>query len=66
MINGPAQHLDADGRDFSVGLTPTLTAVDYRAEEVGRCVAGELLGLIEGKVSSIQQTILPFLVERIA
>jgi hypothetical protein len=31
---------------------------------VGRCLAGELLALIEGKVSSIQKAIQPFLVER--
>jgi DNA-binding LacI/PurR family transcriptional regulator len=41
-----------------------LTTIDYRAEEVGRCLAGELLALIEGKVSSIQKAIRPFLVER--
>jgi hypothetical protein len=34
-----------------IGLTPILATVDYRAEEVGRCLAGELLALIEGKVN---------------
>src|SRR5580693_6678638 len=53
-----------DNTDICIGLTPTLTTVDYRAEEVGRCLAGELLALIEGKVSSIQKAIQPFLVER--
>jgi DNA-binding LacI/PurR family transcriptional regulator len=53
-----------DNTDICIGLTPTLTTVDYRAEEVGRCLAGELLALIEGRVSSIQKAIQPFLVER--
>jgi DNA-binding LacI/PurR family transcriptional regulator len=53
-----------DNTDICIGLTPTLTTVDYHAEEVGRCLAKELLALIEGKVSSIQKAILPFLVER--
>ena len=53
-----------DNTDICIGLTPTLTTVDYHAEEVGRCLAGELLALIEGKVSSIQKAIQPFLVER--
>ena len=43
---------------------PTLTTIDYRAEEVGRSLAGGLLALIEGKVSSVQEAIQPFLVER--
>ncbi|HEY0792114.1 MAG TPA: LacI family DNA-binding transcriptional regulator [Chthoniobacterales bacterium] len=53
-----------DNTDICIGLTPALTTVDYRAEEVGRCLAGELLALIEGKVSSVQKAIRPFLVER--
>jgi DNA-binding LacI/PurR family transcriptional regulator len=53
-----------DNTDICIGLTPTLTTVDYHAEEVGRCLAEELLALIEGKVSSIQEAILPTLVER--
>jgi DNA-binding LacI/PurR family transcriptional regulator len=53
-----------DNTDICIGLTPTLTTIDYRAEEVGRCLAGELLSLIEGKVSSVQKAIRPFLVER--
>jgi DNA-binding LacI/PurR family transcriptional regulator len=53
-----------DNTDICIGLTPTLTTIDYRAEEVGRRLAGELLALIEGKLNSIQKTIRPFLVER--
>ena len=65
MLTRPA----AFGRDINyveicIGLTPTLTTIDYRDEEVGRCLALELLALIEGKVSSIQTAIRPFLVER--
>jgi DNA-binding LacI/PurR family transcriptional regulator len=53
-----------DNTDICIGLTPTLTTIDYRAEEVGRCLAQELLALIEGNVSSVQKAIRPFLVER--
>jgi len=53
-----------DNTDICIGLTPTLTTVDYHAEEVGRCLAEELLALIQGKVSSIQKAIRPSLVER--
>ena len=53
-----------DNTNICIGLTPTLTTVDYHAEEVGRCLAGELLALIEGKVNSIQKAIQPFLIER--
>jgi LacI family transcriptional regulator len=53
-----------DNTDICIGLTPILTTVDYRAEEVGKCLAGELLALIEGRVNSIQRAIQPFLVER--
>jgi LacI family transcriptional regulator len=49
-----------DNTDICIGLTPTLTTVDYPAEEVGRCLAGELLALIEGRVSAIQKAIQPF------
>jgi hypothetical protein len=53
-----------DNTDIYIGLTPTLTTVDYRPEEVGRCMAEQLLALIEGKVSPVQKAIRPFLVER--
>ena len=53
-----------DNTDLCLALDPTLTTVDYRAEEVGRCMATGLLELVSGKVKSLGMVIRPFLVER--
>jgi DNA-binding LacI/PurR family transcriptional regulator len=53
-----------DNTDLCLALDPTLTTVDYRAEEVGRCMATGLLELVAGKVKSLAMVIRPFLVER--
>jgi DNA-binding LacI/PurR family transcriptional regulator len=53
-----------DNTDLCLALDPTLTTVDYRAEEVGRCLATGLLDLVGGKVRSLAMTIRPLLVER--
>jgi DNA-binding LacI/PurR family transcriptional regulator len=53
-----------DNTDLCLALDPTLTTVDYRAADVGRCLATELLALITGKAKSVGVVIRPFLVER--
>ena len=53
-----------DNTDLCLALDPTLTTVDYRAEEVGRCMATGLLELVAGKVKSLSMVVRPFLVER--
>jgi DNA-binding LacI/PurR family transcriptional regulator len=53
-----------DNTDLCLALDPTLTTVDYRAEEVGRCLASNLLELVTGKAKSVRKKIRPFLVER--
>jgi DNA-binding LacI/PurR family transcriptional regulator len=53
-----------DNTDLCLALDPTLTTIDYRAEEVGRCMATGLLELVAGKVKSLAMVIRPFLVER--
>jgi DNA-binding LacI/PurR family transcriptional regulator len=53
-----------DNTDICLALDPTLTTVDYRAEEVGRCMATGLLELVGGKVKSLGMAIRPFVVER--
>jgi DNA-binding LacI/PurR family transcriptional regulator len=53
-----------DNTDLCLALDPTLTTVDYRAEEVGRCLASDLLELVTGKAKSVRKKIRPFLVER--
>ena len=53
-----------DNTDLCLALDPTLTTVDYRAEEVGRRLATGLLDLVGGKVKSLAMTIRPLLVER--
>jgi LacI family transcriptional regulator, galactose operon repressor len=53
-----------DNTDLCLALDPTLTTVDYRAEEVGRCLASGLLDLVAGKVKSLAMVVPPFLVER--
>jgi DNA-binding LacI/PurR family transcriptional regulator len=50
--------------DRRLALDPTLTTVDYRAEEVGQCLATGLLDLVTGKVKSLAMLVRPFLVER--
>jgi DNA-binding LacI/PurR family transcriptional regulator len=53
-----------DNTDLCLALDPALTTVDYRAEEVGRCLATGLLDLVGGKVKSLAMAVRPFLVER--
>lgn len=53
-----------DNTDLCLALDPTLTTVDYQAEEVGRCLALGLLDLVGGKVKSLAMTVRPVLVER--
>jgi DNA-binding LacI/PurR family transcriptional regulator len=53
-----------DNTDLCLALDPTLSTVDYRAEEVGRCLATGLLDLVGGKVRSLAMAIRPLLVER--
>ncbi len=53
-----------DNTDLCLALDPTLTTVDYRAAEVGRCMATQLLALVSGKVKTVSEVIRPFLVER--
>lgn len=53
-----------DNTDLCLALDPTLTTVDYRAADVGQCMATELLALISGKAKSVGTVIRPYLVER--
>jgi DNA-binding LacI/PurR family transcriptional regulator len=53
-----------DNTDLCLALDPTLSTVDYRAEEVGRCMATGLLDLVAGKVKSLAMAVRPILVER--
>jgi DNA-binding LacI/PurR family transcriptional regulator len=53
-----------DNTDLCLALEPTLTTIDYRAEEVGRRMATGLLDLVAGKVKSLAMTVSPFMVER--
>ena len=53
-----------DDTDLCLALDPTLTTVDYRASDVGRCMATQLLALIDGKVKTVSEVIHPVLVER--
>ena len=53
-----------DNTDLCLALDPPLTTVDYRAAEVGRCMATQLLALMSGKVKTVSEVVHPFLVER--
>jgi DNA-binding LacI/PurR family transcriptional regulator len=53
-----------DNTDLCLALDPTLSTVDYRAEEVGRRMATGLLDLVAGKVKSLAMAVRPVLVER--
>ena len=53
-----------DNTDLCLALDPTLTTVDYRAAEVGRCMATQLLALVSGKIKTVSEVIHPVLVER--
>ena len=53
-----------DNTDLCLALDPTLTTVDYRPAEVGRCMATQLLALVSGKAKRVNEVIRPFLVER--
>jgi DNA-binding LacI/PurR family transcriptional regulator len=63
-IPGDVAMVGYDNTDLCLALDPTLTTVDYRAEEVGRCLATGLLELVGGKVKSLAMSVRPFLVER--
>ena len=43
-----------DNNDVSLGVFPSLTTVDNKFEELGKCLATELLGLIDGRVKFIR------------
>jgi DNA-binding LacI/PurR family transcriptional regulator len=64
LVPGDVAVVGYDNTDLCLALDPTLTTVDYRAAEVGRCLASELLALITGKARSVGMVIRPFLVER--
>ena len=53
-----------DNTDLCLALDPTLTTVDYRAAEVGQCMAKQLLALVSGKIKTVSEVIHPVLVER--
>jgi DNA-binding LacI/PurR family transcriptional regulator len=53
-----------DNTDLCLALDPTLTTIDYQAEEVGRCLAAGLLDLVGGKTTSLAMSIQPLLVPR--
>ena len=53
-----------DNTDLCLALDPTLTTVDYRAAEVGRCMATQLLALVSGKIKTVSEVVHPILVER--
>jgi LacI family transcriptional regulator len=53
-----------DNNDISIGVVPTLTTVDNRLREAGERIAEALLNLIKGIKETVQQSIVPVLVER--
>ncbi len=53
-----------DNNDICEGIIPSLTTVDHRLDELGQCLAQELLDLIEGRKSETHKSIFPRLVER--
>lgn len=53
-----------DNNDICLGLYPALTSVDNRFEELGQCLAREVLALIEQERPSIGHVLKPTLVER--
>jgi DNA-binding LacI/PurR family transcriptional regulator len=53
-----------DNNDICLGVFPALTSVNNRFEELGQCLAKELLALIEGKQASAKRVLTPVLVER--
>ncbi|MBV8814668.1 MAG: substrate-binding domain-containing protein [Verrucomicrobia bacterium] len=63
-IPGDVAIVGYDNTDLCLALDPTLTTVDYQAEEVGRRLAAGLLELVGGKVKSLALSVRPFLVER--
>jgi DNA-binding LacI/PurR family transcriptional regulator len=56
--------VDYDNNDVSLGVIPSLTIVDNKFEELVKCLATELLRLIDGPVKSFRKIISPVLVER--
>jgi DNA-binding LacI/PurR family transcriptional regulator len=44
-------------------IVPSLTTVDHRLEELGRCLGLGLLGLIEGTDIEVRKSIMPVIVE---
>jgi DNA-binding LacI/PurR family transcriptional regulator len=63
-IPGDVAIVGYDNNDICLGLFPALTSVDNRFEELGQCLARELLALIEEKNTSISRVIKPVLVKR--
>ena len=53
-----------DNNDICEGIIPSLTTVDHRLEESGRCLAEGLIALIEAKIPTFRKSILPRLIER--
>jgi hypothetical protein len=53
-----------DNNDICQGIVPSLTTVDHRLEELGRCLGQGLLGLIEGIDIEVRKSIMPVIVER--
>jgi DNA-binding LacI/PurR family transcriptional regulator len=63
-IPGDVAIVGYDNTDLCLALDPTLTTVDYQAEEVGRRLAAGLLQLVGRNVKSLAMSVRPFLVER--
>ncbi|MBV9673890.1 MAG: substrate-binding domain-containing protein, partial [Verrucomicrobia bacterium] len=53
-----------DNNDICEAIIPSLTTIDHRLEELGQCLAQELLDLVQGRKSEIHRSIVPRLVER--
>jgi DNA-binding LacI/PurR family transcriptional regulator len=63
-IPGDVAIVGYDNNDICLGLFPALTSVDNRFEELGQCLARELLALIEDKSTTINRVIKPALAKR--
>lgn len=53
-----------DNNDICEGIVPSLTTVDHRLEELGRCLGEGLLTMIEGGAPQFRKSIVPLLIER--
>jgi DNA-binding LacI/PurR family transcriptional regulator len=63
-VPGDISVIGYDNNDICQGIVPSLTTVDHRLEELGRCLGQGLLGLIDGTETEVRKTIMPVLVER--